>query len=106
MKTTGDLSHLAAQLRFEQLRQLATLCVSAVGGVLILLQAEFLEPTVQAGFAVGAFALAAVLALFGQDKLVVGLERGEHRSRAAGVFLGLAFALFGAGTGLLMKLVL
>ena len=101
-----DLQALAAQLRFEQMRQLATLCVSAVGGVLVLLQAGYLAPTLQTGLVVGLFALAAVLALFGQDKLVAALERDERRSRSATVLLAVAFALFGAGTGMLIAIVL
>jgi hypothetical protein len=88
------------------MRQLATLCVSAAGGVLVLLQAGYLAPTLGAGLIVGAYGLAAAVALFGQDKLVAALERGERRSRPATVFLAVAFALFGAGTGMLIEIVL
>ena len=101
-----DFQALAAQLRFEQMRQLATLCVSAAGGVLVLLQAGYLDPSAETGAVVGAYALAAALTLLGQDKLVAGLERDQPRPRAAAVFLVLAFALFGAGTGMLIAVVL
>ena len=67
-------SGLTYQLRFEQFKQIATLAVAAAGGVLILLQAGYVESTFKSGAVVAAFALSASLALFGQDKLVEGLE--------------------------------
>ena len=97
---------LTYQLRFEQFKQIATLAVAAAGGVLILLQAGYVESTFESGTVVAAFALSAALALFGQDKLVEGLEASKGRTPAARILLLLSFALLGAGIGLLIRLVL
>lgn len=97
---------LTHQLRFEQSKQIATVSIAAAGGVLVLLQAGLLPSGVYSGGAVGLFVLSAASALFGQDKLVEGLEAGRTRSRAAVTFALVSFALLGAGVGLVVSLVL
>ena len=99
-------SGLTYQLRFEQFKQIATLAVAAAGGVLILLQAGYVESTFKSGAVVAAFALSASLALFGQDKLVEGLEAGKGRTQTARLLLFVSFALLGAGIGVLIQLVI
>lgn len=98
-----DLTH---KLRFEQFRQVATLSVVAAGGVLILLQAGYIELSFKSGTVVVAFALAAAFSLFGQDKLIGGLEAGRGRTRAARLFLLFSYTLLGVGGGLLAGVVL
>ena len=99
-------SGLTYQLRFEQFKQIATLAVAAAGGVLILLQAGYVESTFKSGAVVAAFALSASLALFGQDKLVEGLEAGKGRTQTARLLLFVSFALLGAGIGVVIQLVI
>jgi hypothetical protein len=96
---------LTYQLRFDQFKQITTLSVASVGGVLVLLQAGYLQAGGRSWAVVAAFALSAALSLFGQDKLVEGLEAGAGRTPAAKAFLLLALALMGAGIGMLIQLV-
>ena len=97
---------LTHQLRFEQFKHVATLSIAAAGGTLALLQAGYIESGGKSGSAVALFAVAAALAVLGQDKLVDGLEAGRGRTRAARVFHGVSLAVLGAGVGVLLQLVL
>jgi hypothetical protein len=91
---------LTYQLRFDQFKQITTLSVASVGGVLVLLQAGYLQAGGRSWAVVAAFALSAALSLFGQDKLVEGLEAGAGRTPAAKAFLFLAAgASWGRGWG-------
>ena len=95
---------LTHQLRFEQFKNVATLSVAAAGGTLALFQAGYIKADAESSAVVVAFALAAALALLGQDKLLDGLEAGRGRTRASRWFLGLALAVFGAGVGMLLSI--
>jgi hypothetical protein len=96
---------LTHQLRFDQYKQITTLSVASVGGTLVLLQAGYLQVGGSSWAVVAAFTLSAALSLFGQDKLVEGLEAGAGRTPAAKTFLFLAAAFLGAGVGMLIQLV-
>ena len=98
-----ELTH---KLRFEQFRQTATLSVAAVGGVLVLLKAGLIVSSFKSGSVVAMFALSAALALFGQEKLIDGIEAGRGVTRAVQVFRLLAVVSLGAGAGLLIGIVL
>ena len=97
---------LVYQLRFEQFKHVATLSVAAAGGVLILLQAGYLDSGYRSGAAVALFALAAAMSLFGQNALVDAIDAGRGWTRPAQVYLVLSFMLLGAGVGLLADVVL
>ena len=87
------------QLRFDQLRSLTALSVSATGGGLVALQAGLLDRTPLVAIPLVCFGLAAVVALLGQRQLVTELERTGTVSR---VVMGMAQAaegLLGAGIG-------
>ena len=93
---------LTYELRFEQYRQVATSSIAAAGGVLILLQAGYLEPGRTTIMAFATFALASATAIFGQDKLIEGLEKGRGRTRAAKGYLYITFMLIGAALAMIV----
>ncbi len=81
--------------------------MTAAGGGLVLLQAGYLERSLRTGGAVVLFAMAAALALLGQDKLVDRVTEGEDMGdigRAVRAFRFAATALLGAGAGALLSL--
>ena len=95
---------IVCQLWCEQFKQLAWLGVTAAGGGLVLLQAGYLEASLRAGGAVMLFALAAAVALVGQDRLVDRITEGKDIGRGVRGFRLAASALLGVGAGALLSL--
>lgn len=87
------------QLRFDQLRSLTALSVSATGGGLVALQAGLLDRTPLVAIPLVCFGLAAIVALIGQRQLVTELERTGTVSRAVMGLAQAAEGLLGAGVG-------
>jgi hypothetical protein len=87
------------QLRFDQLRSLTALSVSATGGGLVALQAGLLDRSPLIAIPLVCFALAAIVALIGQRQLVTELERTGTVSRTVMVVAQAAEGLLGAGVG-------
>ena len=87
------------QLRFDQLRSLTALSVSATGGGLVALQAGLLDRSTLVAIPLVCFGLAAMVALIAQRQLVNELERTGTVSRAVIVLAQAAEGLLGAGVG-------
>lgn len=106
--TAGTLPvpvELTYEMRFEQYRQVATSAIAAAGGVLILLQAGLLAAEREAILAFVTFAAASGTAIFGQDKLIEGIEQGHGRTRSARIYLIVSFLLIGAALGMIADVV-
>lgn len=87
------------QMRFDQLRSLTALSVSATGGGLVALQAGLLERTALVAIPLVCLGFAAVVALLAQRQLVTNLERTGTVDSSVRVMAQLAEGLLGMGIG-------
>lgn len=94
------------QLRFEHLRSLSALSVSATGGGLIALEAGLFERTPLVAIPILCFGLAAVVSLLTQRQLVQELTTQGRTGRSVHVMGQLAEMLLGMGVGAALAILL
>ena len=101
-----DTSHVVAlaQLWADQFQHLTTLAVSGVGGLLILLQVDLVKAGPRWWFALGLFALAALVGMTGQATVVDEATKGIAPGKTARLLRGLVFATFGSASYAFIRL--
>ncbi len=101
-----DDVRFVAHLHFEHLRNLTTLSVSATGGGLLALQAGLLDLGPFIAVPLLCFAFAAVLSLLTQRSMIRDLGTTGALSGAFAWMSEMSAALFGAGVGSVVAILL
>lgn len=98
----GETREIVWSLWSEQLKQVAWLATAGAGAALVLLERGLLEAGRPFAIALTVFSLSAVVAVFGQIKLVERLEAGGSIDRSLKSYLYVALLLFSGGAGALI----
>lgn len=98
----AELKGLFWSLWFEQLKQVAWLSAAGAGAALLLHERGLLTEVRSTIITLLAFGSSAVIAVFGQVKLVERLGRDGAIDRGLKAYLHVSLALLGAGAGALI----
>jgi hypothetical protein len=88
-----------AQLWADQFRHLTTLGVAGAGGVLIMIQADLIEPQGRWWLSLVLFVMSAVSSMYGQIAVVDEVSEGAAPGKRPRVIRSIALATLGAAGG-------